>query len=144
MTRINKAGVEFIKLEEGLRLAAYKDSGGLPTIGWGHILGVKMGDVMTLKQAQEALANDIAHTENLIRPFIKRDLTQNQWNAVVSFAFNLGWENFAGSTLLKCINAGDFKMAQSEFHRWIYVGKTQSDGLRGRRAREAKVFGLPD
>ncbi|ENI1055666.1 MULTISPECIES: lysozyme [Serratia] len=136
-------GREFIKGFEQLRLKAYPDpgTGGKPwTIGWGHTKGVKQGDRITQEQAEQFLSDDLAVFELTVNSAIKRPMTQNQFDAMVSLAFNIGGSAFAGSTLVKKFNAGDAKGAADEFPKWKNSGGKVMPGLVKRRAAEREVF----
>ncbi|MDT0205784.1 lysozyme, partial [Serratia marcescens] len=117
--RTSEQGRDFIKGFEALRLRAYPDPGtGKPfTIGWGHTKGVKSGDRITQEQAEAFFSEDLAVFELTVNSAIKRTMTQNQFDAMVSLAFNIGGPAFAGSTLAKKFNAGDIKGAADQFPR---------------------------
>lgn len=139
----SKIGREFIKGFEQLRLKAYPDpgTGGKPwTIGWGHTKGVKPGDQITQEQAEQFISDDLAVFELTVNSAIKRPMTQNQFDAMVSLAFNIGGSAFAGSTLVKKFNAGDAKGAADEFPKWKNSGGKVMPGLVKRRAAEREVF----
>ncbi|MGM1187360.1 lysozyme, partial [Serratia liquefaciens] len=136
-------GRDFIKGFEDLRLVAYPDpgTGGKPwTIGWGHTKGVKQGDCITQEQAEQFLSDDLAVFELTANSAIKRPMTQNQFDAMVSLAFNIGGSAFAGSTLVKKFNAGDAKGAADEFPKWKNSGGKIMPGLVKRRAAERETF----
>lgn len=130
--------IEKIKEFEGLRLRAYRDSGGKPTIGYGHTLGVKMGQRITELQAEEMLRQDLWVAGRFANT-IKEIDTQGKYDAVVSFIFNLGVGSFKRSTLYRRIlrHAPD-KMIQAEFRRWTHSGGKVLSGLVKRREWEAK------
>lgn len=138
--QINEAGLELVKVYEGLRLKAYQDSVGVWTIGYGSTKGVKPGDVITDEQAEALLRRDLAEAEAAVTRLVKHDLTDNQFAALVSFVFNLGSGNFSMSTLLKKINSGDMAGAAKEFKRWNRAGKKVLAGLVRRRDAEAALF----
>lgn len=136
-------GREFIKGFEQLRLKAYPDpgTGGKPfTIGWGHTKGVKQGDRITQELAEQFISDDLAVFELTVNSAIKRPMTQNQFDAMVSLAFNIGGSAFAGSTLVKKFNAGDVKGAADEFPKWKNSGGKVMPGLVKRRAAERETF----
>lgn len=130
--------LERIKEFEGLRLKAYRDSGGKPTIGYGHTLGVRMGQRITEQQAEEMLRQDLWVAGRFPNTMKEID-TQGKYDAVVSFIFNLGVGSFKRSTLYKHIkhHAPD-KMIQAEFRRWTHSGGKVLSGLVKRREWEAK------
>lgn len=141
--KTSASGREFIKGFESLRLKAYPDpgTGGKPwTIGWGHTKGVKQGDRITQEQAEQFLSDDLAVFELTVNSAIKRPMTQNQFNAMVSLAFNIGGPNFAQSTLVKNFNTGDVQGAADQFPRWKFSDGKVMPGLVKRRAAEREVF----
>lgn len=136
-------GRGFIKGFEDLRLVAYPDpaTGGKPwTIGWGHTKGVKPGAQITQQQAEQFFSDDLAVFELTVNSAIKRPMTQNQFDAMVSLAFNIGGPEFAGSTLVKKFNAGDVLGAADQFPRWKFGKGKVMPGLVKRRAGERGVF----
>lgn len=140
MRKINAAGEESIKRWEALRLKAYLDSGGVPTIGWGHVKGVKMGMTITEAQAQSYFEDDIAQFERVVDENVRVSLTDNQFAALVSFAYNVGAGAFLKSTLLKKLNAGDFDSVPAELGKWVNVKGKRVQGLVNRRAAEAGLW----
>lgn len=130
--------IEKIKEFEGLWLRAYRDAVGKPTIGYGHTLGVKMGQRITERQAEEMLEQDL-WVAGRFPNTIKEINTQGKYDAVVSFIFNLGVGSFKRSTLYRRIlrHAPD-KMIQAEFRRWVHSGGKVLSGLVKRREWEAK------
>lgn len=141
--RISNKGRDYIKGFEDLRLVAYPDpgTGGKPwTIGWGHTKGVKQGDRITQEQAEQFLSDDLAVFELTVNSAIKRPMMQNQFDAMVSLAFNIGGSAFAGSTLVKKFNTGDAKGAADEFPKWKNSGGKVMPGLVKRRAAEREMF----
>ncbi len=130
--------IEKIKEFEGLRLRAYRDSGGKPTIGYGHTLGVKMGQRITERKAEEMLEQDLWVAGRFPNTMKEID-TQGKYDAVVSFIFNLGVGNFKRSTLYRRIlhHAPD-RLIQAEFRRWVHSGGKVLPGLVKRREWEAQ------
>lgn len=126
---------------EGLRLVAYKDAAGVPTIGYGHTgPDVAMGDRITEYNARELLRQDIAEAEQQVRQ-LRVARTDGQLDALTSFVFNLGIERLERSTLLTVIRGGGSKRAiTSEFKRWVYAGGRRLRGLERRREWEARRF----
>lgn len=142
--KTNTAGISLIKDFEGLRLKAYPDpaTGGAPwTIGYGATLGVKPGMVITEAQAEVFLRRDLARFESAVEKAVKVPLTDNQFAALVSFAYNCGPANLTKSTLLKRLNKGDYAGAQAEFAKWNRAAGKVMAGLTRRRAAEAVLFG---
>lgn len=139
--KTSQKGIDLIKKFEGTVLKVYKDAVGLPTIGIGHL--IKKGEVFTTitqQQAEELLAKDLKQFEEGINTSIKVALTQNQFDALVSFAFNLGMGNVNSSTLLRKLNAGDIQGAANEFVRWNRAGGKVLNGLTRRRLAEKELF----
>lgn len=129
-------------LFEGLRLQAYPDhepTGILWTIGYGHTKGVKCTDTCTEAQAVEWLTEDIEDAESVVNTLLP-NLSQNQFDAVVDFVFNLGATQFKRSTLLKKLRAEDYIGASKEFGRWVYDDGKKQRGLVRRREAERKWF----
>lgn len=130
-----------LKQWEGLRLTAYKDSGGVLTIGYGHTgPDVKAGMTITEAQAEMLLMRDLSRFEQSVERSVKVPLTDNQFGALVSFAYNVGTSAFEGSTLLKKLNAGDYSSVPSQLARWNKVGGKVLAGLTNRRAAEAGLW----
>lgn len=132
--KLRKAIIDF----EGCVLTAYRDCKGIPTIGVGHVKGVKMGMRITQKQADEFLKQDLSDACNYVN---KQHVckTQGQFDALVDFAFNLGTGSLAHSTLLYYIKSGKPTAdIQAQFRRWVYAGKVKQGGLVKRRNWEAQ------
>lgn len=132
--------LSIIKLSEGLRLEAYLCPAGVWTIGYGHTKGVKKGDFITLEEAEMLLREDVKDAENAVNKYVKVGINQNQFDALVSFVFNLGSGNFKTSTLLRKLNTGDYLGAANEFKRWNKAGGKVLNGLVKRREDEANLF----
>ena len=142
---ISENGIKFITEFEGLKLKAYLDSIGKATIGIGTITypngsKVKIGDVCTKEQAIEYLKFYMIDMEKQINSMVKVKLTQNQYDALCSFCYNLGCGALKQSTLLKKINLGDFKGASEEFLKWNKAGGKVILGLTNRRKAERELF----
>ncbi len=133
-------GFNLIKEFEGLRLQAYKCPADRWTIGYGHTADVSANDVITEEEALSFLRQDVAESERAVNQYVHVPLTQNQFDALISFVFNLGVGNFRNSTLLKKINAGDNDGAAQEFGRWIHAGGKVLPGLVRRRGAERALF----
>ena len=140
MMHISEKGLNLIKKFEGLRLKAYKCPAGKLTIGYGHTNNVRPDDVITEAQATELLIRDVLDVEGVINRLVTKTLNQGQFDACISFIFNLGAGNFQRSTLLRKINQGDFVGASREFSRWIYAGGKILNGLKKRREEEKQLF----
>ena len=125
---------------EGLKLSAYRDAAGVVTIGYGHTWNVRMGDQISKYWARELLERDVAKVEEQIDT-LGLVLTQGQTDALVSLVFNIGFDKFKSSTLLKLIrNGGSVNQICKEFQRWVYAGGRRLRGLEVRRAWESKRF----
>lgn len=138
--RTSSNGVDFIKKHEALRLKAYKCPGGKWTIGWGHTGDVKEGDCINEHQAEAILDVDIDTCERALAKLLDVPVTQSQYDALISFVFNLGEAALARSTLLKKLNAGDERGAAAEFMKWRYAAGKVMPGLVKRRAEERTMF----
>ena len=139
-------GLNLIKEKEGLRLKPYLCSAGVATIGYGSTMYAD-GRKVTLKdaaisekQALELLANTLGKYEKAVNDYVKVQLTQNEFDALVSFTYNLGAGNLLSSTLLKKINAGDKAGAANQFDVWNKAGGKVLEGLVKRRAAEKALF----
>lgn len=147
MTRkILYEGAKLIKDEEGLRLIAYPDpgTGGDPwTIGYGHTGDdVHKGLTIDRPRAEALFDRDIAHFEVGVADLVPR-VTDTQFSALVSFAYNAGLANLRSSTLLEKHNAGDHAGAADEFGKWVHAGKRVLPGLVKRRKAEAALYLKP-
>ena len=143
--KISKNGLAIIKEFEGLRLKAYDDGVGVWTIGYGttrypSATKVKRGDNITEEQAEAYLLHDVSRFENAVNRLVKVPLTQNQFDALVSFTYNLGEGSFGASTLLRKLNARDYSGAATEFLRWNKAGGKVMAGLTRRRKAEHDLF----
>lgn len=141
----SNAGLNLIKGFEGKRLNAYDDGVGVWTIGFGTIkypngVRVKKGDTCTEQQAGTYLKNDLTKFEVAINKLVKVSLTQNQFDALASFTYNLGETNLANSTLLKKLNKGDYQGAADQFLAWKKAGGKVLPGLVRRREAERALF----
>lgn len=137
---ISEAGLDLIKHYEGLRLDAYRCPAGVWTIGYGHT-GPDVHDGLTItnERADELLRADIMRFEEGVEKSAP-NCTQGQFDALVSFAFNLGLGNLRSSTLLRLHNAGDFAEAAAQFIRWDRAGGRELPGLQARRKAEAALY----
>lgn len=133
-------GLHLIKQFEGLRLESYQDSVGIWTIGYGHTKGVKEGDVITPNSAEDFLRDDLVEAEQAVLDLVEVPLTQEQFDALVSFTFNLGYGNLGHSTLLKMLNASDYEGASEQLLRWDKAGGKTLVGLTKRRQAEQRLF----
>lgn len=138
--RINRAGLDLIKSFEGLRLNAYQDAVGVWTIGYGHTRTAAPGQRITLGQATALLRDDVATFERAVTRAVRVPITENQFAALVSFAYNVGSGALNSSTLLRRLNAGDVSGAADEFLRWNRAGGRVLAGLTRRRVAERALF----
>lgn len=139
--KLGARGLQLIQSFEKLCLLAYKDSGGVWTIGWGHTgKEVREGMFWDREQADAQLAKDVERAVTGVNAVTDVALTQNQFDALVSFTFNVGVSAEAHSTLQNLVNQKLFAEAADQFGRWIYDNGVQVDGLKNRRAAERALF----
>ena len=132
--------LDLIRQFEGLRLAAYKCPAGVPTIGYGTTRGVKMGMTVTKDEAEKLLQADVTPFSDRINKLVKVKLNQNQFDALVSFVYNVGSGAFADSTMLKLINQNLLDDAANQFVRWNKANGEVLTGLTRRRMTERDLF----
>ena len=141
---ISQNGIELIKKFEGCRLEAYKCPAGILTIVYGHTGSeVRLGQKITQEQAEKYLKQDLTIHSNNVSRLVKVPLNQNQYDALVSFEYNVGYGNFASSTMLKLLNQKKYSEAAAQFGRWVYANKKVLQGLVRRRAAEKELFVKP-
>lgn len=146
MFKTSDEGKELIKYAEGLRLGAYKCPAGVWTIGYGHTATAKQGMVITKRQAESLLELDIKECEECVTKNVKAPLTQDIFDALVSFVFNFGCGRFRSSTLLRLLNQKKYLEASEQFSRWVNgedpktKKKAPLPGLVSRRAKERALF----
>ena len=151
--KASKNCYDLIKAFEGLHavkadgtVRAYICPAGKWTIGYGSTKGVRSGMNITKQEAEELLIKDVAVFENVVNRLVKVPLTQNQFNSLVSFAFNVGEGNLSRSTLLRKLNNGDYDSIPSEMNRWnkarVNGQLTALSGLTRRRAAEGALFSM--
>lgn len=138
-------GIELIKGFEGCSLSAYKCPAGVWTIGYGHTgkvdgKAISSGMRITQAKAVQLLREDLASFEAAVNAAVKALITQNMFDALVSFAYNCGAGALRNSTLLKKLNAGDYSGAADEFQKWNKSGGKVLNGLVRRREAERKLF----
>lgn len=152
MSRISQRGINRIKQHERFMPEPYRDQAGYPTIGWGHRIGP--GEQFTRideAEGERLLRRDLAIAEEAVGRLVTAPLTQNQYDALISFVFNVGAGAFefggpgkTHSTILKKLNALDYSGAAEEFKRWNNITvngeKVKSDGLTVRRVAERDLF----
>ncbi|MFW1970625.1 lysozyme [Acinetobacter bereziniae] len=142
--KISDTGINLIRGFEDLRLKAYDDGVGVWTIGYGTTVingvAVKKGDTCTAEQAKSYMAQDLKKFESTVNTTVKVPLNQNQFDALVSLTYNIGIGAFKSSTLLKKLNAKDYKGAAEQFPRWNRGGGRVLNGLIKRRKIEMELF----
>ena len=142
---VSNLGIDLICDFEGKRLVAYDDGVGVWTIGFGTTIypngiKVKKGDTCTEAQAKSYMAHDLKKFEQAVNGAVNIPLNQNQFDALVSLAYNIGTGAFNKSTLVKKLNAGDIRGAADQFDVWINAGGKRMQGLVNRRAREKALY----
>jgi lysozyme len=135
---INAKGLDIIKTSEGFSSQPYVCPAGKLTVGYGHTKGVS-GSV-TKEKAEELLRSDLKEAQAAVRRYVKVELTENQFSALVSFVFNVGAGNFKESSLLEHLNAGNMHAAANEITKWVYAKKKVLPGLVARRQKEKELF----
>lgn len=138
--RIGQKGLDLIKRFEGLRLRSYLCPANVWTIGYGHTGNVTANQIVTSEQAESILKTDLRKFEQAVTDSVSAALNQNQFDALVSLAFNIGSGAFAKSTLVKLLNNRDYSGAAEQFLRWNQAGGRVLDGLSKRRAAERALF----
>lgn len=141
--RVSQKGIDLIKKFEGIRLTAYVCPAGVLTIGYGHTgSDVKPGMRITEEEAEKLLWKDTESAQQTVSSFVTAKLNQNEYDALVSFTFNVGPTAFVNSTLLRLLNHGaERKVVAAEFGRWVKAGGDEAiPGLVRRRDEEKKLF----
>lgn len=153
--QVGRAGKLLFQAWEGLELNEYIDSGGAPTIGVGHLMtrsermsgkiiikgkAVVYRNGLTTDQCWDLLDQDLDSAENTVNNAVKIGLNQNQFDALVSFVFNIGETAFRTSTLLKVLNAGNFDQVPTQLRRWIRDNGKVVKGLINRREKEITLW----
>lgn len=144
---ISDEGIAAIQKREGTILTMYRDSAGLPTIGTGHLLtkdelssgkllAIDWKDGITPALAEDLLKRDLAAAQAVVNAAITVPLVQYQFDALVSFAFNVGSTAFRQSTLARLLNAGDYLGVPAQLQRWVHAAGEVNPGLLERRASE--------
>lgn len=124
---------------EGLRLFAYRDPVNIPTICYGYIKGVQMGDQKTKAECDKLLRDEALSFAYLVDIAVTVPMKPHEHAAFTSFSYNVGIGAFQRSTLLRRVNAGELPAACDELLRWTYAGGKQLDGLKRRREAERKL-----
>jgi len=137
---ISQEGIALIKKFEGCELEAYKCAAGVWTIGYGSTKGVKESDSISQEDADKLLMDELKEYESYVNDFVEVDLEQNQFDALVSWVFNLGPANLKASTLLKVLNSKDYEGVPAQIKRWNKAGGKVLQGLVRRREAESLLF----
>jgi lysozyme len=142
---ISSVGIQLITSFEDLKLKAYDDGVGVWTIGYGTTIytngvAVKKGDSCTLEQAKSSFQHDLRRFQTAVNDAVNIPLSQNQFDALVSLAYNIGTNAFKTSTLVKYLNALDYKAAADQFLVWNKAGGSVLKGLVRRREAERALF----
>lgn len=143
MTRkVTKNGIAFVRRWEGFSATTYKDSAGLLTIGVGHLIkpSESFAEPITEQEAEDLLTKDLSKAESAVFRLIKVPLTDNQFDALCSWVFNVGSGAMQRSTLRTKLNRGEYSEASAEFLRWIWSGGKKTQGLLRRRTAEMMMF----
>lgn len=138
--KISQEGLSLIKKFEGCELEAYKCAAGVWTIGYGSTKGVKEGDTITQDGADKLLTEEMHEYEGYINDMVTVDLKQNEFDALVSWVFNLGPSNLSSSTLLSKLNNKVWDDVPNQIKRWNKAGGKTLQGLVRRREAEALLF----
>jgi lysozyme len=140
--QLSTAGLELLKRSEGFRNRTYLDVNGFPTIGYGHRLlrRESFPDGIGEAQAAEILVSDVRDAEEAVTRLVKVALTQEQFDALVDFCFNLGAGRLASSTLLKVLNGGRYEAAADQLLRWDIAVGQENAGLKARREAEFALW----
>tara|TARA_Y100001938_G_scaffold37851_1_gene52199 strand:+ start:330 stop:761 length:432 start_codon:yes stop_codon:yes gene_type:complete len=133
-------GIALIKKFEGCELEAYQCSAGVWTIGYGHTKDIVEGMTISKEQAEEMLVDELHEYENYINKYVTVALSQNQFDALVSWVYNLGPANLKVSTMLKVLNKGQYEEVPAQMKRWNKAGGKVLEGLIRRREAEACLF----
>ena len=138
--KISQYGIDLIKHFEGCVLTAYKCPAGVWTIGYGHTKDVQPGDEWSEDHANHMLEVELEEYENYVSTAVTVPLSQNQFDALVSWVYNLGNGNLTSSTMLKVLNSGDYAGVPAQIKRWNKAGGKVLEGLTRRRQAEADMF----
>ena len=136
---ISEKGINLIKQFEGCKLTAYLCPAGVWTIGYGHTEGVNKGDKITQDKAEELLKQDLSKFEDALNSY-GFTLSQNQYDALICFMFNIGIQAFRTSTMFKYLRKNRYAAAAEQFNKWIYANHKPSKGLERRRDAERDLF----
>ena len=138
--KISKEGIALIKKFEGCKLESYLCAANVPTIGYGSTKGIEMGMTISQERAEELLLEDLEVYEDAVEKSVTVPLSQHQFDALVSWTFNLGGANLNASTMLKVLNRGAYEDVPYQMKRWNKAGGKVLEGLVRRREAEALLF----
>ena len=138
--KTSEEGKTLIKKFEGCKLEAYLDAVDVPTIAYGRTKDVKIGDICTQQQAEDWLEEELVEYEGYVNEAVKVELTQPQFDSLVSWTYNLGPSNLNRSSMLRVLNASDYDNVPAQLKRWNKAGGKVLDGLVRRREAEAEMF----
>jgi len=140
MMKTSKEGVSLLKKFEGCKLRTYLDAVDVPTIAYGRTKDVKIGDICTQQQAEDWLEEELVEYEGYVEKAVTVPLEQNQFDALVSWTYNLGPSNLTRSSMLRVLNASDYDNVPEQIMRWNKAGGRVLAGLVRRREAEAEMF----
>ena len=138
--KTSEEGKTLIKKFEGCKLEAYLDAVDVPTIAYGRTKDVKIGDICTQQQAEDWLEEELVEYEGYVNEAVKVELTQPQFDSLVSWTYNLGPSNLNRSSMLRVLNASDYDNVPEQIMRWNKAGGRVLAGLVRRREAEAEMF----
>ena len=137
---ISEEGISLIKKFEGCELRSYQDAVDVWTVGYGHTKDVKPGQMITKEEAEEMLIEELTEYCSYVKTAVEVPLHQNQFDALVSWTYNLGPTNLNSSTMLKKLNAGEYEDVPAQIKRWNKAGGQVLEGLTRRRNAESLLF----
>ena len=138
--KISQEGIALIKKFEGCKLESYLCAANVPTIGYGSTKGIEMGMTISQERAEELLLEDLEVYEDAVNKAVELPLHQHQFDALVSWTFNLGGANLNASTMLKVLNQGAYEDVPYQIKRWNKAGGKVLEGLTRRRLAESLLF----
>lgn len=138
--KISQEGIALIKKFEGCKLESYLCAANVPTIGYGSTKGIEMGMTISQERAEELLLEDLEVYEDAVIKAVEVPLHQHQFDALVSWTFNLGGANLNASTMLKVLNQGAYEDVPYQMKRWNKAGGKVLEGLTRRRLAESLLF----
>jgi lysozyme len=138
--KTSEEGIALIKKFEGCKLRAYLDAVDVPTIAYGRTKDVKIGDICTQQQAEDWLEEELVEYEGYVNEAVKVELTQPQFDSLVSWTYNLGPSNLNRSSMLRVLNTSDYDNVPEQIMRWNKAGGRVLPGLVRRREAEAEMF----